>query len=132
VKMLATCFSTAPSEITSAPAMAALERPSAMRESTSFSRALKTEMEAAASRGPQELGDHFGVEGRPAGGHPHQGFDEVAHIGHSVFEQVPDPRRVVGQELRGVAGLDVLREQQDPQPFVGAAELNSGAQAPHR
>ena len=68
--------------------------------------------------GAQELGDHFGVQRRPPDATRTERLDEVADVGDPVLEQVADPGRIVGQQLGRVAGLDVLREQQDAQALV--------------
>ena len=86
-------------------------------------------MESVSPRGAQQLGHHLGIQRRAPRGDPLQGLDEVADVGHPVLEQIADPRRVVGQELGGVAGLDVLREQQDAQTFVATAQLDRGPQS---
>ena len=126
--MLATCFSTAPSDITSCGGDGRVG-------STFRHEGEHLPLPGAQHRdrvgvpgGPQELGHHFGVERRAAGRHPHQGFDEVAHVGHPILEQIADPGRIVGQQLGRVTGLDVLGEQQDARALVVSAQLDGGAQ----
>ena len=127
--MLATCFSTAPSLTTIALAMAALERPSAMRPRTSRSRGVSTESESRPAGGAEELRHHFGIQGRTSNGDPLERLDEVADVGHPVLEQVPDTGGVVRQQVGGVPGLDVLREQQDAESLVALAQVEREAQA---
>ena len=89
-----------------------------MRESTSFSRALNTEIESVRREAPRSWVTTSGSSAVPPEATRTQGLDEVAHVGHPVLEQVADAGGVVGQQLGGVAGLDVLREQQDPETLV--------------
>ncbi len=50
-------------------------------------------------RGPQELGDDFRVEGGAPRCNSREGFDEVAHVGNAIFQEVSDARRTAGQQL---------------------------------
>jgi hypothetical protein len=99
-KTLATCFSTTPGEMCSVPAMAALERPSAMSESTSRSRC-EGGQGAGPAAGAEELADDFGVEYGAALRDSGDRVDEVADVGDAVFEQVADAGRRTREELRG-------------------------------
>ena len=82
-----------------------------------------------APRRAEELRHHFGVQGRTSYGDALERLDEVADVRHAVLEQVADAGGVVGQQVGGVAGLDVLREQQDPEPLVAGAEFERQAQS---
>ena len=57
------------------------------------------------------------------------GIDEVGHVGHSLLQQVADRLRVGGQQLAGVALLDVLGQDEDRRPRSLLAELDGRAQA---
>ena len=87
-KMLATCFSTVPPVTTSAPAMPAFERPSAISASTWRSRAGQRRQAVGAAAGPQQLADDLGVERRAAGGDPLQRVGELGDVGHPLLQQV--------------------------------------------
>ena len=50
-------------------------------------------------------------------------------VGHPVLEQVADAGGVVGQEIGGIAGLDVLGEEQDAETLVLGPQLEGQAQA---
>ena len=81
---------------------------------------------------PDELGDDFGVQGGTSYGHPLQRLDEVADVGHPVLQQVADAGGVVGQQVGGIAGLDVLGEEQDAEPCVAGAQLEGAGEDPRR
>ena len=53
-------------------------------------------------------------------------------VGHPVLEQVADAGGVVGQQVGGVAGLDVLGEEQDAEALVLGAQLEGERAAPRR
>ena len=127
--MLATCFSTAPPEMTRAAAIPALERPSAIRASTSRSRGVSAGQAAGVAAGAEELADHLRVEGGAAGGDPGQRVGELGHVGDPVLEQVADPGGAALQQPGGVPGLDVLGEHQHAGPGMPAAELDGGPQS---
>src|SRR5580700_8861275 len=114
--MLATCFSTARSEITRVPAMAPFVLPSAIRERTSCSLGVRVSEVIGAPAGAQDVRDDFGVEGGAAGCHPAQRVDELADIADAVLEQVSDAGGTAAgcrsKELSGVARLNVLGENQ--------------------
>jgi hypothetical protein len=121
--MLATCFSTAPSLTTSALRDGGVGAP-LRHEPQDLALARGQDGERVdASRRTEKLGDDFGVQGGTSYGDPLERFDEVADVGHPVLQQVADAGGVVGQQVGGVAGLDVLGEQQDAQPLVAGAEL---------
>ena len=100
-----------------------------MRASTSRSRARQHGERVGAAGGADELGDHFGVQGRTSDGDPLERLDEVADVGHPVLEQVADAGGVVGQQVGGVAGLDVLGEEQDAEALVAGPQLEGEPQA---
>jgi hypothetical protein len=111
-KMLATCFSTTPGEMTSASAMATLDRPWAMSESTSRSRGVSAARESA----------------RRLAGDAADGLEEVAHVGDAVLQQVADARRGTGEQLGCGAGLDVLGEHEHADLRVVVMDRQGGAQ----
>ena len=113
-KIDAVCLATACSEITSCWPMAALERPSAIRPSTSRSRAERADGIVAGVAG-QQAGDHLWVHGRPTGCDPPYRFDELATIKHPVLQEIANATRAVGQQFAGVQLLDVLGQHQDGQ-----------------
>ena len=82
-----------------------------------------------AARRAHELRDDFGVQGGTSYGDPFQCLDEVADVGHPVLQEVADAGGVVGQQVGGVAGLDVLGEEQDAQALVAVAQLEGEAEA---
>ena len=76
-----------------------------------------------------ELAHDLGVEGHAALGDPAHGFDEVADVAHSLLEQVADSADAVGEQLRRVGVLDVLREHQHREPGTASPRLDRRAQA---
>ena len=108
--------------------MAALERPSAMRPSTSRSRGVRVSRPRAAGPG-EDLGDDLGVDHRAAAGHAAEGVEELVHVRHAVLEHVAEAAHVAGEQLPGVPLLHVLREDQHGQPRVQAAQVHRGPQA---
>jgi hypothetical protein len=74
----------------------------------------------AAARG-QQLTDHLRVEHCAAAGDPGDRVDEVADVRYPVLEQVADTSGSSGEELGCGARLDVLREDQDTDPRMIAA-----------
>jgi hypothetical protein len=131
--MFPTCFSTDRSETTRIPAIAALERPSAIRASTSRSLAVRRDEPVVAAAGAEQLGDDFRVQSGAPGGHPVQRLDELLHVGDPVLEQVPDTRGAAtgcrAEQVGRVPGLDVLGEHQHPGRGVVAADGDRGAQS---
>ena len=81
------------------PAMAWLERPSAIRASTASSRSVSV------CRGLSRRGR---VTSRDTRGPPPDRVGELGDVRDPFFEHVPDPARIVGQQLEQVLGLDVL------------------------
>lgn len=84
--MLATCFSMVPSDTTSLLAIAALDRPSAMRESTSLSRALSTDIVPTRLEAPKSWVTTSGSSAVPSGSYSGQRFDELAYVGDAIFQ----------------------------------------------
>jgi hypothetical protein len=76
-----------------------------------------------------QLGDHLRVECRPATGHAPERVHEFAHVADAVLQQVTDPSRAIGKELRRVLPLDVLAEDQHRRPGHLPARLDGRAQA---
>ncbi len=93
--------------------MAEFERPSAIRPSTSRSRGDSGASGIAAAAAGEQLGHDLGIEGGAAGADPAHGVDELGHVGDPVLQQVADPGGVAGEQLGGVALLDVLAEDED-------------------
>ena len=125
MRMLATCFSTAPTVSTSRSAIAELERPSAISASTSSSRAERTSSGPPAFR-DEQLRHDLGVERRPARPDAPHGGDEVVDVHDPVLQEVADPAAPVGEELGGVGLLDVLRHDQDPRLGRAVAQRERG------
>ena len=124
--MLLVCLATAFSVTTSSAAIAALERPSAIRASTSRSRGGEP-LHGLLAR--HHGGHHLGVEHGAPAGHPAQGVDELADVADPVLEQVADPALAVGQELAGVDPLDVLRQDEHREARPAPAYVDRGPQA---
>src|SRR5215213_10827873 len=82
-----------------------------------------------AAAAAEELGDDLGVDGRAALADPADGGQELADIGDPVLEQVADPPGAAGEQVAGVALLDVLGEDQDGRPGGPLADLQGGPQA---
>ena len=110
--------------------MAALERPSAMSDEHLALAGVEHGERVGPPGGAEELGDHFGVQRRASDGDALERLDEVADVGHPVLEQVADAGGVVGQQLGGVAGLDVLREEQDAEALVAGAAARAPTRSP--
>ena len=128
--MLVTCFSTAPVVSTSASAMPAFERPSAISSSTSRSRGVSV-VDGARAAAAEQLRDDLGVERGAALAHAAHRVDEVGDVHHAVLEQVADPARLTraGEQLGGVGVLDVLRDDEDRRLRRRLPQLERGAQA---
>ena len=77
----------------------------------------------------EQLGDDLGVDHGAAGGDARRGGDEVLHVGDAVLEQVADAARAARQQVRRVALLDVLAEDQDRGVGPAAPCLDGGADA---
>ena len=119
MKMLLVCLLTAFSVTNSRAAIAAFERPSAIRPSTSRSRAV-SRSSGASLRAGQQRRDHLGVEHGAAGGDPAYGVDERRDVGDPVLEQVADRPLAALEQLARVELLDVLRQHEDRQPGLAA------------
>jgi hypothetical protein len=65
--------------------------------------------------GHQQLGDHLGVQHRPACCDGAERVDEHVQRRHPVLEQVADPAAAVGERHVGVRALDVRRQHQHPE-----------------
>ena len=114
--MLATCFSTAPVVSTSSRAIAAFERPSAISESTSVSRGVRRSSGPSTPPAREQLRDDLRIERGAAGRDAPHGVDEVVDVHDPVLQQVADATAAVGEQLRRVGLLDVLRDDQHPVP----------------
>ena len=107
-KIEVTCFSTARSVTTSASAIAALERPSAIRpEHLALARGQRLERILAAAAAEQQR-DDLGIERRAAAGDAAHRVGERVHVGHAVLEQVAGALGGLRQQLERVGLLDVL------------------------
>ena len=127
--MFVMCFSIARGVTTSASAMAWLERPSAISESTSRSRALSTssglERRLRATRRPTIDGSSAEP---PSATRAHR-VGEVVDVGDAVLEQVADAVGALREQLHRVLGLGVLREHDDAHARVRLADAPRGAHA---
>src|SRR5579871_2276082 len=125
-KMFATCFSTTLGEMTRAEAMAALDLPWAMSDSTSRSRGVSA---ASVSVRRPAWGSCLTTSGSgPALGDAGERVDEVADVGHPVLEQVTCPGRGAGEQFGGRPRLDVLGEHQHADLGEVLVDLLGGAQ----
>ena len=118
--------------------MAALERPSAIRPSTSsLARGEHGERILPAATAEQQR-DHLGIQRRAAERHSSHGVGEGVHIADAIFEQVARALGRLRQQVEGVGLLDVLREHEHggagvldanatrcPQPLVGVRRRHS-------
>src|SRR6266540_1099890 len=86
-------------------------------------------VDRVAAAADQELGDDLGVERGATGGHPAQRVEEVGHVGDAVLEEVPDPAGPHGQQVGGVALLDVLGQHHHGDLRVLAADHERGPDA---
>ena len=110
--------------------MAALDRPSAMRSSTSRSRGREplervAPPAAGAGAGRRPRGR---ARCRPWPTRSHR-VDELADVGDAVLQQVADAAAVAGEQLGGVALLDVLGEHEHGRLGVRARSCDRGADA---
>ena len=93
------------------PAIAALERPSAIRASPSRSLAVSVPSLPVRRLAPHELGNDLGVEGGAPGRHPAQRLDELVDVGRrAVRAGSPGRTDAAGavRDGRRGAGGDVL------------------------
>lgn len=74
----------------------------------------RSDAAATPGAGSNQEPDDLGVQCRASGGDPGERVHELADIGDAIFEQIADSGRVASEELGGVAGLDLLGEDQDP------------------
>ena len=125
--MLLMCLATAFSVTWRAAPIEALDRPSAISASTSFSRVGEPVQRLVALPG-HHRGDHLGVEHGAAVEHLAHAVDELPHVGDPVLEQVADRALAAGQQLAGVELLDVLREHQHREARPARAHRDRGAQ----
>ena len=130
--MLRTCFSTAPSVTTRARAMAVLERPSAIRASTSRSRGVSSRSGSSRRRRTSSWPTTSGSSTVPPAATRASASRNSSIVGHPVLEQVADPAAAGpaggGQQVVGVRHLDVLGEHQDRRTRHQPAGLHGGAQ----
>ena len=126
-KMLATCFSTAQVDRTSTSPIPALDRPCAIRDSTSRSREVSaaTPARLAASIWLTTSGVERGAAGRDAG----QRVGEFSHAGDPVPEQVAHAGGAACEQLGGGPGLYVLGEHQHASARVQVPQFQRGAQS---
>ena len=67
---------------------------------------------------------HLRIEGGAARRDAFHGADELAHVAHSVLEQVADTGRVVADQLEHVGGLEVLGEHEHGYAWMRAPDLD--------
>ena len=115
------CLATAASVTTSARAIAAFDRPSAMSESTSRSRGVSRADRVPPP--PEQLADDLGIDGRAAIGDPGQRVHELLDPPDPVLEQIADAASTAGVEQLGRVGrLHVLAEHEHRQRRVVGAQ----------
>ena len=119
------CFSTARSERTNVPATAALFLPWAISDSTSSSRGVRCSSGELprAGAGVDERLDHLGVDHRTAAGNRADGVDQLAPLGEPLLEQVGPALGPAVEQAQRVAGLDVLRQNDDADIWVAGAQF---------
>ena len=118
VMMLPMWLSTVLGVSTSSRAIAALERPWAIRARTPRSRSLSVARLVAPRAAAEQEADHVGIEDRLPRRDPVHRVDQHGDVEHTVLEQVAEALRVRAGEVRGVAALQRLRQQE--QPDVGS------------
>ena len=97
--MLVTWRSTAPTVTTSRSAMAAFERPSAIKVDTSRSRLVRPASGPRGARPSDHSLDDLWIQRRTATRDAPDGLGEQRQIAEPVLEQVADPFRAVTDEL---------------------------------
>ena len=103
-------------------------------EHLALARRERGERVAPAGAGEQ-LGHDLGIEGGAALPHPAHGGEELADVGDAVLEQVAEPAGVAvvpalaGEQLGGVALLDVLGQDEDADGGPALADLQRGTEA---
>lgn len=70
---------------------------------------------------PNDLRNDLGIERRPSGRDARERVHELADVCNAILEQVPHTRRALGEKLRRISRLQVLREDQDADPRLLAA-----------
>ena len=130
LKMLVTCFSTARSVTTSSAAIAALERPSAIRPSTSRSRGVSASSGSSRRRlRPSIWETTSGSSAEPPAPTRRTASVSASTSRDPVLEQVAEPLGALGQQLAGVGDLDVLGEHEHPDVGQLGADLARRPQA---
>ena len=125
-------FSTLASETKSVAAIAWLDLPSAMRASVDASRGGEA-LHPLVPRSPaQQLRDDLRVEDGRALADPRDRGEEVGDVGDAVLEQVADRAAVCGDQVGGVALLDVLRQHQHRKRGVLAPAVSARRGCPRR
>src|SRR5439155_10369370 len=71
----------------------------------------------------EERRDHFGIDDRAAATDPLDRVDELGEVADTVLQEVPDAAWRVAEEPQDVPGLDVLRQDQQPDRWVRCADL---------
>ena len=130
VKMLLTCFSTALSLTTRARAIAGLLRPSAISASTSRSRGVSRSSGSRRRERASSCATTSGSSAVPPAPTRRTRLDELADVGDAVLQQVADAAGVAGEQLGGVALLDVLRQHEDADVGPPARGSRSPARSP--
>ena len=108
--------------------MAELVRPSAIKASTSRSRPLSPARVSVRREAPISWVTTSGSRAVPPDATRTRASTKSADVCDPVLEQVADPGRAAGQQLGGVAGLDVLGEDQDPHAGMAPAQGEGGPQ----
>src|SRR5215467_4907607 len=129
--MLLTCFSTDRSETTSIPAIAVLERPSAISASTSRSRAVSVPSPSARRLAPSSWVTTCGSRAVPPVATRFSASTNSSTSATRSLSRYPTPAAATGRRVEQVGrvpGLDVLGEHQHPGRGVVAADSNRGAQ----
>ena len=128
-KILVMCFSTAGTLMTRASAMPRFDFPSAIAAITSSSRGVSLAMTLRLRRRPSIRATTSGSTALPPSATRVCGVDELLHPADALLEQVPDALGAVGQQVRGVALLVVLREDEHARLRPLPAYLDGGPQA---
>ncbi len=129
VKMEVVYLLIAPSLRNRRPAMAVLERPSAIRARHGPFPFGEGCDRVRPGRPAKQFGHHGRVECRAAPGHPLEGVEKLLRVHHPVLELIANPALAVGEELPGVQLLHVLREDQHGQAGHLPAGGESGLQS---
>ena len=124
-----TCASTVRSVMNRRPAIALLERPSATRPSTSRSRSVSSASGSSRRRRPKSRVDDGRVDDGLALRDPTQRVDEDGNVKDALLEQVADALGMLFEQPQRVAGLHVLREDQNADIGVLGANALGGDEA---